>query len=426
MAVATTTITTAVPNTNGPNAVTALYQKTYKKIAGDLVQGFNFATDEAALIDALPKESMPVGRENLLPVDLNEEAGVASIPEGGYEARPTSVGLEESFVSTVQLNKRFNMALLVKYLDAGKQNMLERQIKLQGSKAVQAMAATKADFVWGSSSGILALTSTTVSGSSATIGLTGAFGNANITSAIYAAKMFKVGDYIALLNSGALIANSIGLVTARDTVNGTITVTFTGSVASTSAGAQIVKANSMENTTVAGTDYNKAFVGVQDGFFAPSLHSLSHPNWTPAGVSTAAGRMTGIKLHAAADEIANQGGADLTDVWMDQGVYRDMIALERAAVRFNDPMSIEIDGAVKSKGRTIKPLRRCPPGYVVCMAKGALYSWFQTETPSAPAGYDAGKEYIDQNAIVFRIEQVGNLVWRNRKKTYLFTNQTAQ
>ena len=218
MPIAATTVTTAIPNTNAPNAnVSAAYQKAWRKVAGAVVQGLNFAVEETGYMDGLPKESMPVGRENLLPVDLNEEAGIASIPEGGYEARPTSVGLEETFVGTVQFNGRFNIPLLVKYLDAGNANQLERMLKLQGMKKVQAFAATKGDYFWGSSSAILALTANAVSGTSSTVQLTAAYGNAGITAAGYVTKLFKVGDYVALLAGGALVANAIGLITARDT-----------------------------------------------------------------------------------------------------------------------------------------------------------------------------------------------------------------
>jgi hypothetical protein len=46
---------------------------------------------------------------------------------------------------------------------------------------------------------------------------------------------------------------------------------------------------------------------------------------------------------------------------MAQGVYRDQLSLYQAAVRYDDPFAMEMDGDVKSKGRKFFKSRRVPP-----------------------------------------------------------------
>ena len=68
---------------------------------------------------------------------------------------------------------------------------------------------------------------------------------------------------------------------------------------------------------------------------------------------TTTARFNGLEVIRAEDEIGNKGGGKVTHILIDQGVRRDWINYERAAVRFSDPLSMETDGSIKSKGRKI-------------------------------------------------------------------------
>jgi hypothetical protein len=99
-----------------------------------------------------------------------------------------------------------------------------------------------------------------------------------------------------------------------------------------------------------------------------------------------------------------------------QGVYRDWVDAERAAVRFDTPASMETDGSVKSKGRDIKKSRRVPPGFAIGYDKRSWRKIALTPKPDGSNGitWGDGKEYIDQDGMVFNVDLVLGLVCTNR------------
>jgi hypothetical protein len=103
---------------------------------------------------------------------------------------------------------------------------------------------------------------------------------------------------------------------------------------------------------------------MDDGLFATSVHGISSSsvgNWQPSLSDSSGGRFSGVRLHQAADEINNKGGGTAKKIFMAQGVYRDQLSLYQAAVRYDDPFAMEMDGDVKSKGRKFFKSRRVPP-----------------------------------------------------------------
>lgn len=424
MAVLTTAVTTA------SGAADAL-NKAWKKVHGKTSQGFQFESEEYNALDEVTEEEMPYtlrqstdGGEASFPVDLNEQGGIASIPEGGYEAKPSSVGLEEARWFVQHFIGRFNVALLAKYADKGMENQLERQLGLQAAKKVQGIAAHYSDYWHGSSTAILALTDTDIAASaSQSIVLKSGYGNSAITSLPFIADKFKVGDRIAILNAGSFHCS--GTITAVTKSTGTLAVTWDATPSAlTTNGLQVVKSNSMEYGNVTGTDYNRGLVGWEDILTSSALHGLTHTNWSVAYSDTTAGRFTGLKLRRADNEIQNQGGGKGKCVIWSQGVERDVIALERAAVRFGDPFGIELDGSVKSKGRTFFSSRRCVPGRVIVYDPSAVRKKVLVGKPEDSVSFAQGKEYIDQNAMVFRVELVVGNVIKSRKNIAYFDSQT--
>lgn len=411
-------------------------QKAWRKIQQGVAQGFNFECEEVGMLDNLVKEDMPYSfRENSIIADLNEEGGIASIGEGDYEAEEGSVGLEE-FSPTIQhLNGRFNLSNLAHYADKGMENQLEPDLKLRAAKKVQALSAHVSDAFYGSASGVLALTDTAIpaGATTAVLSLRAAYANTALNDPAYVTRLFKAqdttgrsGDTIALVNGGTMVANSYARVTSKDPVAGTLTVAFIGNVAAVSTvGLKVVKANSLGRAGIQHTDFGRGLTGMHDMLFGASLHGLSHQNWTLAYSDNTASRFSGEKLHRADDELQNQGGEKAEKVIIDQGVERDLINNYKTAVRFTDgPFGLEIDGSVKSKGRTFYSSRRVPAGWVVPMSKTAIKKWQILPMPGNKVSWGDGKEYINQSGMVFRVETVLGLVCQKRKGITVFTNQT--
>lgn len=402
--------------------------KIYRKVQGDLQTAFQFECEEWDMVDELSEFDIDwSAREITVPLDINEGAGVATLPEGGYEARPYSVNAEEITLSWQHFNKRFTISKMARWVDEKSRDaQIERQIMFQGRQAIRDLQRHYSDYSYGFSTGYLARCSATQgAASSHTITLIDAYGVAGIDGAAYLGGLFKDGDWVALVQSGALVSNAIGEVTAVSTSTPSITVTWNGSV-SVTANDYIVKANSLENTTITGTDYNRGLVGWLDATSSASVHSLSSssvPNWDIAYSDTASGQFNGVKLHRAKQEIANEGGGKLNLLVIDQAVYRDMIKQERAALRFDDAFGMEIDGDVKSKGVKFFQSRRVPAGYVFGADKKSVRKMTLLGKPGAP-GWDDAYKLENQSGFVFNIDWPVAQVWLNRKNLVYFSNQT--
>jgi hypothetical protein len=401
--------------------------KIWRIVQGELAQGIQFENDEWEMVDDfVPPEDLPFSARSVtIPIDIIEGAGVASIPEGGVEARELSPNAREITVTMQQFNKRFNASRLAMYADKS-EAQVEKQLKFQGAHAIRDLSRHFSDYFYGTSNAYLAQATATQTATTMTISLMGGYGVSGITDSAFITSKFKVSDWVAGINTGALVTNAIGQVTAVSVANTTITVVWNGSVTLTSAD-YIVKANSKGNTSLAHTDYSRGLVGMVDITTTASVHSLSSStdaNWDVAYSDTTSTRFNGTKITRAEDEIANEGGGKVTHVLIDQGVRRDWINYERAALRFSDPMNMETDGSIKSKGRKILPSKRVPPGYVYTFDKSALSKWTLLPKPDGKFNWGDGKEYIDENAVVFRIDMPVALITRNRKKFAYFTGQT--
>lgn len=417
MATAATTVTTS-----GTTVVNI-----WRTIQGDLATGLQFENDEWEMVDDfVPPEDLPFSARSVeIPVDMIEGAGVASIPEGGVEARESSPNVRLITVTMQQFNKRFNASRLAMYADKS-EAQIERQLRYQGAHAIRDLSRHFSDYFHGTSNAYLAQCSATATATTMTLSLMNGYGVSTITDGTFISQKFKVGDYVALVASSALVTNAIGSVGTVNTAP-RLVVTWNGSVTATS-GDYVVKANSKGNTVLADTDFSRGLVGLVDVTTTASVHSLSSStdsNWDVAYSNTTSGRFNGTNVIRAEDEIGNEGGGKVTHILIDQGVRRDWINYERAAVRFTDPLSMETDGSIKSKGRKIIASRRVPPGYVYEFDKSALSKWTLLPKPDSKFNWGDGKEYIDENAVVFRIDMPVALITRNRKKFAYETGKTT-
>ena len=416
MAAATYNPTTAVDDLN----------KLYRKVQGTLVEGMNFHSEEYDMMSDLEDYRIDwSAREITTPVDLNEGAGVASIPEGGYEAVPSSPTVDEITLSWILLNKRFTATLTSRYIDQRSRGaMLRRQIVHQGKKAIQALAAQVSDYFYGFSTGVLALTSAgQAADTSHTIELVDGYGQAGIDTASFLVDKFKVGERVALVQGGSLVTNAIGTVTARSKSAGTIDVTWGGSVTITAAD-EVVKANSQENTSLAGTDYNRGLVGLLEMATAASVHNLTHENWEAAVEDASSTAFATEDLQLVAQEINDQGGGKLTDILTTPGVKRKIISTVSNNLRFTDAFNLQLDADIKAAGVKIKTTRRVPPKHLFGFDRKSIRKMVLLKRPmegDAPMWED-GVKIPDRSAMVFSIDFPMQTVVLNRRNIALYSN----
>ncbi len=399
--------------------------KLYRKISADVAQGFNFATDEIAEINGLDTEDTPYSpREVLFPIDLNEGVGAASIQEFGFEPNPTNSTVEDAQEDIIHLVGRFNLSKLAKFADKGNVNQVERNLRFQMTKKVQALRAWVGDAFYGFDDAVVAITDSNLSSQTPTLTLKDGYGRTDIDDAEFLARKFPIGEGVALVAAGsdALIdANAYGTVTARSLSGGTITLNLAASVTYSTDGIRIVKANvatAGQDVTITGTDLGKGMVGLLQANTAASLHGLTHTNWTAAYTDTTGGRFNAQRLRRMADNIADYGDGKMNMVCIDRGVYRDTVALQSAALRFSDAGALSMDGDITASGIKFFQSKRVPPGYVFGLDKSAMSKWFLLPIPGENKGvsWGDGKEYIDRSGMVFTMDVPGQFVFHNRKK----------
>lgn len=424
-----TTVTTSGTDVN----------KIWRKVQGDLYEGMNFFSEEFGNMERFVPDTYDIdisAREITVPVDLNEEVGVAAIPEGGYEAVASSVNVEEVTLGFTLLNARFSASVTARILDERHRAAeLKRQIVFQGMKKMQALARTWSDMVYGYSTNILALTDTDLSGTSDTLTLYNGLNDSTIAGSTaatgnYIANLFRVGERIAALNAGSLATNALGEITAITAgANPTIAVTWDGSTSESTNGLQIVLANSVEGSTIAATAYNRGIVGYLDLLKSTSVHgtsSSSVPNWSIAGSDTSGGRLSGVRLRAAKDTLRRYSPMKPDFALLDEGVHRDLIDLERAALRFSDPFALETDGDVKSKDLAIRSSWRVPPGYAIVGSKKAFARLDIMPKPGQGFAWGDGHKMENQSGYLFPVDFLTGTFCKSRKAFFYFSGLDRQ
>jgi hypothetical protein len=397
--------------------------KIWRKAQGTAVDAINFEVDELRLINSLSSAKLaPSLREVSRPVFITRGGGVASISEAGAKARPQSPPPQELTCSLVHLQKQFAIADLVLMITkmGGSDAQLVKQFKAQLRMAVNSMKEGVGDYFYGASSGILALTDTDLSGATTELTLYDGYNQSWLDDPAYLANRFQAAastgdpDWVHVLNSGTLVTNAYGYVSARNTTTGTITITWNGSAPSSSTnGLQIVKANSLESTA---NDYNKAFVGLTEQLTAVSTHGLSSSDfpdgWAPSFTDTSGGRLDGTRIERGLDGIDDKSPFSADTVIWSKGVKRDVKAQYKAALEFTDAYAIPMDGAVKYKGLDFFTSRRVPPTFACAFAKKAWEKFFWKPTIEDQDGMTEAdllpsEDYTFQ---VGRLDLIGNLV----------------
>lgn len=403
----------------------------WRKVQAPLQTAAQFMVDEWDMLDDLKTFNVNwSAREITVPLDLLDDVGIASIPEGGYEARPASPNPTDATLTWILLNGRWTISKTARWIDQqNRAAMLERQLAYQGRKKLQAMARRLAQYMYGFGTAVMAKV---VSDAAAVITIKDLYGVAGLgstTAPFSVINPFTKGDVVAILNptGPALRVNGIQAITA--VTPGTPSITLAADPTSVTANDLIVFANSLENTTLAGgTDYNAGLTGFLDAYTSTTVHNVSSgtfPKWAPGLSDTTGGRFTGIRLIKGRQFTMNNGGGDLDTVIYDQGVERDLISYLQAAVRFADPYGMVMDGSPKAKGTTFMSTRFVPEGYAFGLNKASLNKMTLLPKPGTPA-WDDAKPLIDQSGFIFAIDYPCFLVWKNRGNLALWSGLTRQ
>lgn len=408
----------------------------WKKAQGKLMPGFNFVTQEFKWVNDLKDLEIDASlREMSFPVDLLEDRGITSLPEGGREAEPMSQNAIDATVSFIHVNGRFTVAKRAKWaLMKDPSAAIENQLKFQGKKKLQALGRVIGDMFYGYSTNYICQTSTNATQSSGTYTLKNAFGDSSIDGSStseknYIANLVKVDDRVALIRSGSLVSNSaFGQVTAVTPATPSVAITWGGSVDSND-NDYLVFSNGAGGTAVGHTSYSRGLVGLREIMTTTSVQGISgstYPNWTAAHSDTAAGRFNGQKWRKAFDEIQNFGSEDANPITlMAQGVRRDVTQQYQAGLRYDDAMSLEIDGEPKARGTKFRGTRRVPPGMVLMFDQNkGLCKKSIHESPKSAPSWGAGKELIDDSGWIFPVETSLFMATKNRKLFSYFENQT--
>lgn len=400
----------------------------WRKVQGPLAEMINYEVEEFDGLDNFDKEQSAWSlREVTFPGDIREGGNVALIPEGGSEAIPFSPNAVDFTLTPTHYNVRFAASKLAMLADQfGGNNQIEKELKFRGSHAIRALARNIGDDFYGFSTGILALTDTDITvaaAGTATITLKSGYGVAGITDTTYISRMFKAGEYVAILDSGTY--RTTAKVVSITTAGVLVLSGFSATLTTTTNGLQIVRANAVEQTQ---TSYNRALVGVLDLNTSTTVQGVatSEPNWNVAYSDTAADRFSAVDVHIAKDEIANLSPNKMDTMWMDQGVHRDLVSQERSVYRSNDPLSLQLDGAVKSKGVQVIASRRVPPGYVFCAAKKALNKWTLSPKPGSAFAWRDGKEKIDESVLLFSADFPLQLAHKSKRSWAYFSSKQRQ
>lgn len=418
-----------------PYAVTTIagVNKIWRTVQTGLQTGAQFMCEEwQNLADLQEFEVDWSGRSITVPLDIYDETGIASIPDGGYEARPQSTNADQLSLSWILLHGRFTISKTAKWIDQkNRAAMIERQIRFQAMKKLQALGKRFGEYFYGVSSAQVAQTSTVATQASGVYTLENAYGVSGLGTSggtFNVANFFAVGDYVALIRAGALVANAIGVITAVTPATPSITVTWNGSVTS-AAGDNIVFANSVENATIAGTDYGNGLVGLIDGTTSASVHGLSSgtaAKWAVGYSNTSGGRFNGIRLRKMKQGIYNNGGGLLKTVWWSNGVENDVVAGQQSALRFSDPFGMELDGSAKSKGVKFVTTRKVPTGYVFGYDTKSVRRMTLLPKPTDGPAWEDGDKLENQSGFVFAMDYPCAMVWLNRGNTAYLSGLTEQ
>lgn len=414
--------------TISPTTSTGTLQKAWRKVQGPLVKGFRSRNKEWKLLKDVPQydEIDYSAREMLIPVDLNRQGGAAHIPEGGYEGNPTTRPPEEITVNWTLLSQRFSATLTAKRLDRtqkGRKGQVTRQFKYSAIKAMDSVSARVSHAFYGYNTAVICKTSTVGTGATQTLTLIDGYGETGsaFDNPAFLAQFFAVGDKIALVRAGALVANAVGDITNVSETAGTVDVTWSGSVTSANGDSIVFANNALAGLTwtlTANTDYLKWTPGLLDALKSTSLHGLTHAAWVAGYASSSGGRFSRLTVRKMKQGIANKGGGVMNTLLLDEQVENDFVQGQEAAARFGDTKSFSLGLGMDEKEYKVFSSDRMLPGFAVGMDRNNSFHRFlgidMPEGEDGDLGWEDGHKMENQNSLLFNIDFEYGWVTTNR------------
>ena len=399
-----------------------------KKTNTDVKVALKRKTEEYDWFDDFPDERIiPSGNEMRIVLDVAYQTGGAMIPDGGYEDSVSTVAPAHGTFTFVQMNKRYSFTTLQKgFGSRGRAGYIQEQTLYSSIKAVERIARLIGIQTYGISTATVAVVGTTNGPASVMTGLVlkNAFGSTLVpgTAAadkLYITNLFRPGDLVAIIHSAAIL--EFGTVVASPAAAGTagaIDVTWNSSITAT-ANDLIVYAAAVTGATLNETDQNRWPVGMIDGLTSSSVHGLastSQANWAAGYTNTAGGRMAYATQEAMINGLWNNGGVKMNRVIYSQGVRRDIIAGERAAMRYDNSSDFDWDGEIGTKGIKYMTSVLAPTGMFIgwndeCIAKKVLSD--KPDYEGGPNIFSLDKVQ-DKGAIAASYDFIYARVWTNR------------
>lgn len=393
-----------------------------KHIQGSALKVFAKRSEEFNLWKSLKDfELRPSQRDVTCIVDVTPARMGSFITEGGYETLPTTIDPQELTFTWAQYNDRYGFTMTSKYLDKRYSDaMIIKQSQWQTMKLMEGLVKRVGLAFYGVSTGVLAQVGNEASQTSGTYALKNGFGRPEIDNTTYLAQIFGVGDRVALVRSGALVANSAGGEVTASSTSG-IAITWGAAVDSADEDNVVLCNSSGPNLTTGAlvhSDYNHAPNGLLDFTHTALIHGLNsgtYTTWAPALVDSAGSLLTGTRLMKGQHAIKFAGGGKANLLIMAPGVFRSVYQSTSSAVQFADPLGMEIIGSIKTGGiqqHYLSPL--IPPGYAWLMDKSDFYKWALTPIPGEDDksldGYNTNEDKLqDINAMVASFD----FLWAN-------------
>lgn len=405
----------------------------WRKVQAGIAVAFQFGVEEWNWLQKLKKFDVDwSAREITLELDINDDVGTAAIPEGGFEALPSSPTSVTATLTWILLNKRFTVSKTAQYItqQQGTRGQLESQLRWQSKKAIDGIRRKVGDMFYGMSTGYQALAAGALSGSSITLkdmytqtGL-----GAATTSNRGATDLFRVGDVVAFGSVATAFLLDATQFQTVSSIASKITMAFTATPGTITTGDAIVFANNLEQTTTAGgTEVNQNFVGLFDALTSTSVHSVSkstNPRWAPAVNNTSGGRFTTVKYQNLKDQIYNIGGGDMDMLIWSNGVKRDVVSQLTAGLRFSDAFALELDGKAQGRGVTFNTSRRVPDGCVFGLVSDNSVNKMTLLPEPGRQMFDDGYKLQDNSGLVFSVDYPAAMIWTNRANFGAYTGLT--
>lgn len=427
---------TGFANTTPFTPVTNL-QDLYKKVNTTVKTAIKLKTEEADWFRSYPKENISVsGNENRIPLILVQPYGGAMIPDGGYEAAPVTPAPTHGTFMPVQMNVRYGFTGLAQAFEATQRaGMIESQTQYQALMAAAVFSRYIGLQTYGQSTGTLAQVATTGSASATQViplknvyGSTLVPGNTSTTQMTYASSVIRTGNKIALIRAGAIV--EFATVTASPSATsgvGYIDATFNSSITPT-ANDNIVLANAVTDSTIAGTDTNNWPIGWMEILAGSSVHGVStasFQNWAAGYASTTPQRMSFQVKEAMANGIWNASATIMNRMITSQGVRRDAIAGERGARRY-DSAEMDLEGDLK--GFKYLTSQLAPPGMAIGWYDQAVSKVELSDQPDDEASKSIFSldKVQDRSAVQAKYDYFYAKVCSSRGATGYATNLTEQ